>query len=386
MENTLAKMRSAVRLRLGESRAVKDVRSATLNFGTYKYVLLVVLVAIFYYSFLASDRYVASAQVYVKQDNSMKALMPGLGLFGAAGGANQDMLLVDAYVGSQDLFRELENSIQFSAHFSDSQWDMVSRMGTDLSEEDKLSYFRSRLKSELDQDSGLITLKAQGYTPEYALTFLEEVIKNSETFINAIGQKIAREEIDFVQGEMDRAKARLEEAQENLRVFQNKYGILSADASGASLQGIISALEKELVELRTEDETLTSYLNETAAEVVAVRARIAAVARQLQSERQKLASQNSVSANDVSAEYQALELQVRFATDQYKSSLIALEKARIESYKKLKHLVVVQSPSKPDEALEPRKLYNIATLFVVLSLAYGIISMIVATIREHRDV
>jgi capsular polysaccharide transport system permease protein len=77
---------------------------------------------------------------------------------------------------------------------------------------------------------------------------------------------------------------------------------------------------------------------------------------------------------------------VRFASDQYKSSLVALEKARIESYKKLKHLVVVQSPTLPDEALEPRKLYNIATLFVVLSLAYGIISMIVATIREHRDV
>ena len=34
----------------------------------------------------------------------------------------------------------------------------------------------------------------------------------------------------------------------------------------------------------------------------------------------------------------------------------------------------------------PYKLYNLVTLFVVLNLIYGITAMIVATIREHKDV
>lgn len=386
MENTLAKMRDAVRGRFGGTRAVEDVHSATLNFGSYKYVLIIVALAVFYYVFLASDRYVATAQVYVKQDNTMQTLMPGMGLFGASSGASQDMLLVNAYVTSQDLLTELDTSINFSEHFSSREWDIYSRMETSPTEEERLEYFRTRLKSELDQDAGLITLKAQGYTPEYALAFLQAVIKNSESFINGIGQKIALEEIAFVQGELERAKEKLEASRGKLLAFQNEYGILNAAASGASLQGIINTLEAELVTLRTEEETLTSYLNENAAEVGAVRARIAATVKQLELERQKMASQEGVSANDVAAQYQALELELKFATDQYQTSLVALEQARIESYKKLKHLVVVQSPQLPEEALEPRKFYNIATLFVLLSLAYGIVTMIIATIREHRDV
>lgn len=387
MENSLAKMRDAVRGRFGGGRAVQDVHSATLNFGSYKYVLIIVAIAAFYYAFLASDRYVATAQIYVKQDSStMQALMPGLGLFGSAGGASQDMLLVNAYVSSQDLLAELDGSIKFSEHFADSQWDFISRLSASPTEEDRLKYFRTRLNSELDQDAGLITLRAQGYTPEYALAFLQQVIRNSEGFINSIGQKIALEEIAFVEGELNIAKEKLETARANLLAFQNEFGILNAEASGASLQGIINALEAELVNLRTEEETLTSYLNENAAEVGAVRARIDATAKQIERERQKMASQEGVSANDVAARYQALELELKFATDQYQATLVALEQARIESYKKLKHLVVVQSPQLPEEALEPRKLYNIATLFVVLSLAYGIVTMIIATIREHRDV
>ena len=52
----------------------------------------------------------------------------------------------------------------------------------------------------------------------------------------------------------------------------------------------------------------------------------------------------------------------------------------------MKHLVVVQHPIVPEEAVYPKKFYNLATLFVVLSLLYAVGAMIFATIREHRDV
>jgi capsular polysaccharide transport system permease protein len=386
MENILAKMRDAVRLRSESGSQVQDLRRAALNFSTYKYVLLVVGIATFYYVALASDRYVATAQVYVKQDNSIKALMPTVGLFGGGMNAGKDMQLVDAYVKSQDLLVVLDRDIQFSDHFSDRSWDFYSRMEEAPTEEDRLAYFQTRLTSGLDQDSGIITLKAQGYTQEYALTFLQHVIKNSEAFINGIGQQIATQEIEFVEGELARAKERLDEARTNLLKFQNEHGILSAKASGAALQSVVISMENELVQLRTEEKALSSYLNGNAAELVSVRARIEAIESQILAEREKLASDDGQSQNDVLAAYLVLEMEVKFTTDLYQASLVALEKARIESYKKLKHLVVVQSPQMPDEALEPRKFYNIATLFVVLSLAYGIISMIIATIREHRDV
>ncbi|MEX0299021.1 MAG: sugar transporter, partial [Kordiimonas sp.] len=132
--------------------------------------------------------------------------------------------------------------------------------------------------------------------------------------------------------------------------------------------------------------TLSSYLNEGAAELTTVRSRIEALENQLELEKAKLASIDNVSLNDVNAEYQALEMELQFATDLYKTTIVALERARVESYHKLKHLIVIQSPTLPDEAAYPRKLYDLATLFIGLTLLYGIITMILATIREHRDV
>ena len=386
MNNVLVKMRRAVDMRGIQGPAVQDVRAATLTFGTYKYVLLVVLIASLYYLLIASDRYVTRAQVYVKSTGGGVAVAQQLQLLGSPPADLKDTQLVQAFIVSQDMLKILEEKIKFSEHFSSSDWDFYSRMSESPSDEARLKYFRKHLSATLNPDTGMINIKAQGFTPELSLQMVEEAIKSSEAFVNSIGQRIALEEIAFVEKEMARAQENLATARAKLLRFQNENGLLSAEAAGASRQAMVNEMESELVRMETREKTLSSYLNPAASELISVRSRIEALTEQLVIEREKLASRDGISVNDVNAQYQALELELQFATDLYQTTLVSLERARIESYKKLKHLVVVQSPQLPDEALEPRKLYNIATLFVALSLAYGIITMIVATIREHRDV
>ena len=43
---------------------------------------------------------------------------------------------------------------------------------------------------------------------------------------------------------------------------------------------------------------------------------------------------------------------------------MSLEQARIEAYRKLKYLVVVDSPSLAEEAEFPKRLYNIVSILV----------------------
>ncbi len=386
MNNMLSKMKRSVELRGFNGPAVHDVRSSLLTFRTYKYVLMVVLIAVLYYGLIASDIYVARAQLYVKStDNaSVVAQFQFPGAPGQA--AVKDVQLIDAFIGSQAMLDIVEEKLNFSDHFASDQWDFYARMSANPTAEQKLAYFKKHLFAFFNQDSGIITIKAKAFTPEFSLKLVEVAIKASEDFINGIGQKIALEEIAFVEKEMTRSHENLQKVRAKLLRFQNENGILSAESAGATRQGIVNEMESSLVRLGTEEKTLSSYLNENASELVALRARKKAITEQLAIEHEKLASQNGVSANDINAAYEALSLELKFATDLYKATLISLERARVESYKKLKHLVVVQAPQLPDAAIEPRKLYNIATLFVALSLAYGIIAMIIATIREHRDV
>lgn len=386
MDKLLIKLRQAVAVRQRSGPLVEDIRASTLTFATYRWVLIAVALVGFYYLFWASDRYETEARVYVKSTDTGSASVTQLQLIGGIQADGQDAALVNAYLQSRDLMERLERELGVFEHFSNNDIDFFSRLSSDPSEEDKLEYFKTRLSSSVQLESGILVIKGQGFDPQFSQQLVQATIKAGEEFVNGVGQKIAKEEIAFVEQELDRARKNLQQSRDQLLAFQNENGILSAESAGSAMQSIVSEMEAELVRLRTEEKALAAYLNDTASELVVVRGRITALEQQLELERARMASQDGVSVNDVYARYQELEMELKFATDLYQAALVALEKARVDSYHKLKHLVVVQAPALSDSAKYPRKLYNLATLFVALSLAYGIITMILATIREHRDV
>ena len=89
--------------------------------------------------------------------------------------------------------------------------------------------------------------------------------------------------------------------------------------------------------------------------------------------------------NEVTASYMDVQTQATLAADLYKTGLISLEQARIEAYRKLKHLLIISQPTLAEDAEYPRRLYNLATIGVLLCLLYGLIVMGLATLREHQD-
>ncbi|WP_247014976.1 hypothetical protein [Kordiimonas laminariae] len=389
MNNMLRKFREKMinRARLG-GPAIDDVRSRTLSFSTYRWVLLITLIASAYYAFLASDRYVTIARVYVKSANDQgSASIPQLAaLAGGAGNDTREALLANAYINSRDMLEYLEEKIQFSEHFSSDEWDFYSRLSPSASDEKKLRFYKDVISTDLVGETGILTIRGQGYSKEFSLKLVEAIVEETERYINGVSQSIALQEISFVEKELQNAQRRMEDVRDTFLKFQNENGILSAEAVGKSLQGAIVQMENMLIQHRTDEKVLASYMNAEASELVTVRAKITALEEQLLIEKAKLASQDATSLNDQAAEYKRLEMELTFATQLYQAALVGLEKARIESYRKLKHLVIVQAPRLPDEAVLPRKLYSVITLFVALSLIYGVGAMIIATIREHRDV
>jgi capsular polysaccharide transport system permease protein len=364
----------------------KDVRASALSFSGYRWVLVITALAAFYYGFIASDRYVTEAQLYVKSTNNGAPTVPQLSLITGVGDGTRDGLVLQEYIRSRDMLRHLEASVGLSAHYSDRAWDMVARMQQTPTQEEFLDYYRSMVDLSIDPESAVLTVSVQAFTPEYSQRLLEEILAEADRFINGVNQRIAAEEIEFVQKELDRARTHVNGARDRMLAFQNENELLDPEVSGAAMQQVVNELEAQLVSLQTEYKVLKSYLNEEAPQVVSLKDRIDSVRAQLQEERGKISSDELQSINEINARFQELELEFQFASDLYKATLEGLEQARVESYHKLKHLVVLQSPALADEALEPNKIYNLVTLFVLLSLAYGIITMISATIREHRDV
>jgi capsular polysaccharide transport system permease protein len=89
--------------------------------------------------------------------------------------------------------------------------------------------------------------------------------------------------------------------------------------------------------------------------------------------------------NELAAKWQALQLDLEFSVQAVKAATTAYETAQETSGQKVKSLLVVSQPSLAEESTYPRTLYDTVTLLVGCAMAYAAASMILATIREHRD-
>ena len=98
-----------------------------------------------------------------------------------------------------------------------------------------------------------------------------------------------------------------------------------------------------------------------------------------------MAASSGQALNQVTAGYMALERQLKFNIDMYGSALAALENTRVEAARTLKQISVLQAPTTPEYAVEPRRWYNALSFAVVVAMLALIIQMILVLIKEHRD-
>lgn len=74
-----------------------------------------------------------------------------------------------------------------------------------------------------------------------------------------------------------------------------------------------------------------------------------------------------------------------FADRQLAAAMTSLEQARNEALRKQLYLERIVQPSLPDVAVEPRRLRGVGATFLLGLVAWGILSMLIAGVREHQD-
>lgn len=333
-------------------------------------------VAATYYIGFVSERYVSETNFMIEKSNGGNTGLEGLSLFGVTPQSGNDQRILETFITSPDMLYYLDEKAGLRNHYTE-QGDFLSRLASNASHERFLEYYRDHMRVRLNDTNGMLDLEIQGFTPEFAQTLAKLVLKRSEAFVNEISHSLAGEQLKFVQQEVEHS--------EQLVAFQNETGMLSVTEHGAALSGIMSELQAELVRNLTELETITSYLNDSSPQVVALKQRIAALQKQIEIEQNRLTDSDTTTLNDLAAKQKELQLDLDLATKAYASALVALEGARTEASRKLKQLVVVSSPHLSEEAKYPRIAYTLTNILLILLAIYALIRMMRATIREHRD-
>lgn len=349
-------------------------------------VLLPSFLSLLYFGLWASPMYIAEARFAVRgaETGSMAVGLMAM-LMPAATAVGVDANIVAEYIQSPDIMEAIDGEMGIFRHFSSREHDSVSRLAADATRDERLSYWQWAVKPSFDPETGIIALSVKAYDPTTAQKLAEAVLARSEALVNAMSRRAQDDAIALARAEVKTAEDRVKAAQDAMREFRNRSGMLDPASTAGGLQGIVSQLEGEAVKVRAEIAEASTYMSKDAPALVGLRARLEAVETQLASEKLRLAGEaaRADSLTAFAGEYEALQTESEFARQQLVSAMTSLETARVKAEAKSRYVVAFQVPALPDESLYPRPWLFTAYVFVGALALAGLCSLIVAAVREH---
>lgn len=376
----VAASRASVTARL--SRALK-----TRNWLFVLTVVVPTVVAIIYYGFLASDIYVSESQFVVRSPD--KPTASGLGVILKTAGfsnAGDEIYSAQSYVLSRDALHAINRNDEFRRAYSDDSISLLDRFnafGFSGSFEDLYRYYRKKVAIDHDNVSSISTLTVRAYSPDAAVKINRELLELAEGTVNRLNQRGRQDLIRFAQAEVDDAKGRSREAALNLARYRNVSGVVDPEKQATVQLQMISKLQDELIASRNQLLQLRAFAPANP-QIPVLRTKIAALSHDINAELGKVAG-SSRSLSAAAVQYQRFQLESQVADKQLAGSISSLEDARNEARRKQAYVERIEQPGRPDSAEEPRRLRGILATFVFGLIACGIISMLLAGIREHHD-
>jgi len=350
-------------------------------------VVLPTLLAVLYFGLFASDVYISRAQFVVRSPD--KPATTGLGVLLKSVGfsnAGDEIFITQDFVESRDALKALNRNnavVQAYTRPEISFLDRFNPSGWNGSFEDLFRYYTGKVLVEHDTTSSITTLTVRAYNAQDAQRMNRQLLDLSESLVNRLNNRGEFDLIGFAQRESREAEDQARRASQALAAFRQRSGIVDPERQATVQLQLVSKLQDELIGARLQLQQLQALAPENP-QIPLLRTRIAGLQQQVDSQLGRVAgSQRSLSAAAV--QYQRLSLDREYADRRLAAALNSLQEARNEARRKQAYVERIVDANLPDEAEEPRRLRGIFATLLLGLIAYGILTMLLAGIREHRD-
>lgn len=346
------------------------------------FILLAASVA--YVWLIAQDRFVSIASYKISRQNpgGGDGGLTALALPGLSDSGSVDSQVAIGFVDSADLLLSLEKKYHLWEHYSAPPLDYFFRLEKDASVEDRLEFYRGRIFSHYDKETGLTMLTVDTFDTKLSKKIADDVLQQTEGFINTLDQKVADEQLAFIRGEMDRSEKKVSEIIGQLLELQNAHNIVTPEqAINARLQAVH---ELQMKKLNTETQlTATERDSPESPRLETLKSQIQSLNRQIDVESEKLSGDDKSRLNQVLAQYKELELKLDFANRIRTGTASMLEKNRMDAAAQSRFLSILQTPYLPEEAMYPQRGYATATLIVLGILLFITLRVMVMSVYER---
>jgi capsular polysaccharide transport system permease protein len=350
------------------------------------------LAAGLYYAFVASDQYAATGHFVVRHRNENTAALSSLSVLGLGTTGTSslpDMMVVNDYMTSMQIIKDLAPRIDLRAVYDTPRADSLARLKPPrgeqtISDERLLDYWRRMVSVHFDTSTGLSNLEVRAFSAEDAKDVADQIFALGEELVNRLAVRAQQDALALAKQEVEDYRERAVGTLDALQGFQERARQVDPEAFAQARMQIQAGVEKELSQLQAQLDVLRKNLPEDAPGVTQIRDRLAVMEKQLALEREKSTlSMTGESAAAIMNEFAKLRLESEFATRAYTSSLASLESARLEAIRQNLYLETFVRPHAPQVAQYPSGLLNTLLVFFVALLTWAIGGLFVSAIREH---
>ena len=353
-----------------------------LTLGVFLLPTLLVLT----YSLIFYDSMYISNSEFVINSNSTENTLSLTPQTLLNGGMNNDIYIAVAYIKSLNMFNAIDQKLNLKKHFQSG--DIISSLSSNATVKDIEEYWSNVVNVHIDLESELLRLSVRSYSPEFSLSIQKNILNELELLINRMNEKAHKDAISLAEKEVSSSEQEVEKTSLALKTFRDINTFISPEAEVSNFTNIIGSLEQQLSETKTELEQKLTYFKKDSLEIKTLKSKIDALNNQLNEVRTRIASNSTnkqILSNTIN-EYERLSLKHEFAKKKLESAMTSLEAARQISLTKARYLVMVESPTLPDESLWPTPFKSAFFTLILTILSGGIISLIISAIREHLGV
>lgn len=368
--------------RISRGSIIRSLQTQKLFWLT---VVLPTMVAVSYFGFIASDIYISETRFVVRSPERQTASPLGMLLKGTGFTRSQDdSYTVQEFILSRDALHALDGKFNLRAVFN--KGDVFSRfpgIDWDDSFENMHRYYQKMVSVQLDPSSSIVTVKVRAFSAEDALKINQHLLEMSEALVNQLNERGRQDMIRLAANEVAEAEKRYKLAVLALARYRNEKGVIDPEKQAAIPLQQITKLQDELIATKSQLAQL-QLLAKDNPQIPVLRNRIQMLENEIDLESSRVAGGGRSLASKA-AEFQRLVLEKEFSDKQLASALASLEQARNEAQRQQLYLECIAQPGLPDAAMEPRRLRAILATLLLGLVAWGVLSMIVAGIREHMD-
>ncbi len=350
-------------------------------------VLAPVLAAIVYFGFLASPVYISESSFVVRNPEKATPSLLG-GILQGAGftKGTDEVYAAQSFAASRDALRALNRNDAVERAYTRPEilvFQRFNAFGMSDSFEDLYQYFRKKVTVQSDAVTSITTLTIRAYDPSDARRFNAQLLEMSEQTVNQLNERGRRDLVSYALDEVAAAKAQAQGAGAALAAYRNQSGVLDPVKQAEVQMQMVSKLQDQLITTKAELAQVRRYAPDNP-RVPVLGSQIGLIQQEIASELGKMTGSNRSLANSA-VRYERLVMENEFANKQLTAAMASLEQARNEAQKKQAYLERIVEPNLPDAPMEPHRLRAILATLALSLLAYGILRMLLAGVKEHAQ-